>query len=92
MAITCWLLETKGISIEAERGQRLSTMVFGVDCERILGVAAVDFGTCHFYPHFDATESGDARSALDKGAHRSRSASEQADVDQGVRFRDLWRK
>jgi mannan endo-1,4-beta-mannosidase len=28
----------------------------GVDCERILGVPTVDFGTCHLYSDFDARE------------------------------------
>ena len=27
---------------------------FGVDCEQILGLATVDFGTCHLYPDFAA--------------------------------------
>lgn len=29
---------------------------FGVDCERILGIGTLDFGTCHLYPEFDAAE------------------------------------
>lgn len=29
---------------------------YGVDCERILGVPTVDFGTCHLYPSFDPSE------------------------------------
>lgn len=30
---------------------------YGVDCERILGVPTIDFGTCHLYPSFDTTDS-----------------------------------
>ncbi len=29
---------------------------FGVDCERLLGVSTIDFGTCHLYPDFAASE------------------------------------
>jgi mannan endo-1,4-beta-mannosidase len=29
---------------------------YGVDCELILSVDTVDFGTCHLYPSFDPTE------------------------------------
>jgi mannan endo-1,4-beta-mannosidase len=29
---------------------------YGVDCERILGLPNIDFGTCHVYPSFDASE------------------------------------
>ena len=33
-------------------GNSLYNGSFGVDCERILGVATIDFGTCHLYPDF----------------------------------------
>ncbi|MBV8072722.1 MAG: cellulase family glycosylhydrolase [Acidobacteriaceae bacterium] len=26
--------------------------LYGVDCERILKIDTIDFGTCHYYPHF----------------------------------------
>ena len=34
-------------------GNALYNGSYGVDCERILGVPTVDFGTCHVYPTFD---------------------------------------
>ena len=34
-------------------GNALYNGSFGVDCERILGVPSVDFGTCHLYSDFD---------------------------------------
>lgn len=37
-------------------GHPLYNGSFGVDCERLLGVPAVDFGTCHLYPDFAAGE------------------------------------
>ena len=37
-------------------GHTLYNGSFGVDCERLLGVPTVDFGTCHLYPDFAATE------------------------------------
>ncbi len=32
---------------------------FGVDCEKLLGVPTVDFGTCHLYPDYSPEESPD---------------------------------
>jgi mannan endo-1,4-beta-mannosidase len=37
-------------------GNNLYNGSFGVDCERLLGLTAVDFGTCHLYPDFAPTE------------------------------------
>jgi len=37
-------------------GNTLYNGSFGVDCERILGVPTIDFGTCHLYPDFDSRE------------------------------------
>jgi mannan endo-1,4-beta-mannosidase len=37
-------------------GNTLYNGSFGVDCERILGVPTVDFGTCHLYPSFSPAE------------------------------------
>jgi mannan endo-1,4-beta-mannosidase len=37
-------------------GHALYNGSFGVDCERLLGVSTVDFGTCHLYPDFAAGE------------------------------------
>ena len=37
-------------------GHKLYNGSFGVDCERILGLANIDFGTCHLYPHFAGRE------------------------------------
>jgi len=33
-------------------GRALYNGSFGVDCERLLGIATVDLGTCHLYPNF----------------------------------------
>jgi mannan endo-1,4-beta-mannosidase len=38
-------------------GNRLYNGSFGVDCERLLGIPTVDFGTCHLYPDFAPEES-----------------------------------
>jgi mannan endo-1,4-beta-mannosidase len=38
------------------RANALYSGLYGVDCERILSVDTVDFGTCHLYPSFDPTE------------------------------------
>jgi mannan endo-1,4-beta-mannosidase len=37
-------------------GNRLYNGSFGVDCERLLGIPTVDFGTCHLYPDFAPDE------------------------------------
>ena len=43
-------------------GNNLYNGAFGVDCERLLGLRNIDFGTCHLYPDFvpnqPATEFG----------------------------------
>ncbi len=39
-------------------GHALYNGSFGVDCERLLGVSALDFGTCHLYPDLAAGEDG----------------------------------
>jgi mannan endo-1,4-beta-mannosidase len=33
-------------------GNKLYNGAHGVDCERLLGIPSVDFGTCHLYPSF----------------------------------------
>jgi mannan endo-1,4-beta-mannosidase len=37
-------------------GNKLYDGSFGVDCERLLGLPTVDFGTCHLYPEFAPDE------------------------------------
>ena len=37
-------------------GNTLYNGSFGVDCERLLGIPTVDFGTCHLYPDYSAGE------------------------------------
>ncbi|MBV9500977.1 MAG: cellulase family glycosylhydrolase [Acidobacteriaceae bacterium] len=37
-------------------GHALYNGSFGVDCERLLGVPTIDFGTCHLYPTFAGNE------------------------------------
>jgi mannan endo-1,4-beta-mannosidase len=37
-------------------GNKLYNGSFGVDCERLLGIPTVDFGTCHLYPEFAPAE------------------------------------
>jgi mannan endo-1,4-beta-mannosidase len=37
-------------------GHKLYNGSFGVDCERLLGIPTVDFGTCHLYPEFAPDE------------------------------------
>ncbi len=37
-------------------GHRLYNGSYGVDCERLLGLPNVDFGTCHLYPEFAPDE------------------------------------
>ncbi len=37
-------------------GHKLYNGSFGIDCERLLGVADIDFGTCHLYPSFAGGE------------------------------------
>jgi mannan endo-1,4-beta-mannosidase len=41
-------------------GNALYNGSYGVDCERILGVSTVDFGTCHLYPSFDPAEDAES--------------------------------
>jgi mannan endo-1,4-beta-mannosidase len=41
-------------------GDRLYNGSFGVDCEKLLEIPTVDFGTCHVYPAFAPTESAAA--------------------------------
>jgi mannan endo-1,4-beta-mannosidase len=38
-------------------GNKLYNGSFGVDCERLLGIPTVDFGTCHLYPDFAPADS-----------------------------------
>ncbi len=38
-------------------GDSLNNGSFGVDCEKLLGISTVDFGTCHLYPAYAAAES-----------------------------------
>jgi mannan endo-1,4-beta-mannosidase len=38
-------------------GNQLYNGSFGVDCEKLLGIPTVDFGTCHLYPDFAPSES-----------------------------------
>ena len=40
-------------------GNNLYNGSFGVDCEKLLGIPTVDFGTCHLYPEFSPVESPD---------------------------------
>ena len=40
-------------------GNNLYNGSFGVDCEKLLGIPTVDFGTCHLYPEFSPGESPD---------------------------------
>jgi mannan endo-1,4-beta-mannosidase len=37
-------------------GNRLYNGSSGVDCERLLGIPTIDFGTCHLYPDFAPSE------------------------------------
>jgi mannan endo-1,4-beta-mannosidase len=41
-------------------GNKLYNGSFGVDCEKLLGIPTVDFGTCHLYPDFAPADSPDA--------------------------------
>jgi mannan endo-1,4-beta-mannosidase len=41
-------------------GNTLYNGSFGVDCERLMGIPTVDFGTCHLYPDFSPAEPADA--------------------------------
>jgi mannan endo-1,4-beta-mannosidase len=38
-------------------GNDLYNGSFGVDCERLLNIPTIDFGTCHLYPDFSPAES-----------------------------------
>jgi mannan endo-1,4-beta-mannosidase len=38
-------------------GNTLYNGSFGVDCEKLLGIPTVDFGTCHLYPDFAPADS-----------------------------------
>lgn len=38
-------------------GNALYNGRFGVDCERLMGIPTVDFGTCHLYPDYSPAES-----------------------------------
>jgi mannan endo-1,4-beta-mannosidase len=37
-------------------GRRLYNGSFGVDCERLLEIPSIDFGTCHLYPDYSSGE------------------------------------